>query len=103
MKISRTTAQKAIRHIGKLGGLNSSVIAILVLGFAFGVGFEEINGVGTWHSYHAPTDKINICFTPPAGCGNLIALEVSKAENTIYIQAYGLTSKPIIRELLRAM
>jgi phospholipase D len=102
MKISRTTAKKTIRQVGKLGGINSSVIATLIFGFILGVGFEEINGIGTWHSYNDSTGKINVCFTPPAGCGNLIAREISKAQSSIYVQAYSFTSKSIIRELIRA-
>ena len=102
MKISRATAKKIIRHVGKLGGVNSSVIAILILGFILGVAFEEINGIGTWHSYNSSTAKINVCFTPPAGCGNLIAREISTAQNSIYVQAYSFTSKSITRELIRA-
>jgi phospholipase D len=102
VKITKTQTKSAIKNIGKLGGINSSVIGILILGFTFGVMFEEINGIGTWHSYHPATDKINICFTPPSGCGDLIALEIAKAKQTIYVQAYGFTSKPIIRELIRA-
>lgn len=102
MRISKRTAKTAIRSAGKLGGVNPAIIGILIFGFTLGVAFEEINGIGTWHSYHPETKKINVCFTPPAGCGNLIALEISKARNSIYVQAYGITSKPIIRELIRA-
>ena len=102
MKISKRTAKQAMRSVGKMGGVNPLVIGILIFGFTLGVAFEEINGIGTWHSYHPETKKINVCFTPPAGCGNLIALEISKARDSIYMQAYGITSKPIIRELIRA-
>lgn len=102
MKISKRTAKQGIRSVGKLGGVNPAVIGILLLGFSLGVAFEEMNGIGTWHSYHPETKQVNICFTPPAGCGNLIAVEISKAEQSIYVQAYGMTSKPIVRELIRA-
>lgn len=102
MKINKRTAKKVIRQAGIFGGLNPTTIGIIVFGFSLGVAFEEFNGVGTWHSYHAPTNKMNVCFTPPSGCGNLIAIEISKAQNSIYVQAYGMTSKPIVRELIRA-
>lgn len=102
MKTSSTKVKKAIRQIAKLGGFNSSVIGILIFGFSLGVLFEEVNGIGTWHSYHPDTDRFNVCFTPPSGCGDLIALEVSKAKTSIYVQAYGMTSKAIIRELIKA-
>ncbi len=102
MSLSRTLAKKTIREIGRAGGVNSSVIAILIFGFTLGVMFEEINGIGTWHNYNSETARINVCFTPPAGCGNLIAREISKASETIYLQAYSFTSKEIIRELIKA-
>ena len=102
MRISRAKARQTVRLFGNMGGLNRSVIAMIILGFGLGVAFEEFNGIATWHSYNSNTDKVNLCFTPPSGCGNLIAREISKAEYSIYLQAYGFTSKPIIRELLRA-
>ena len=102
MRISRAKAKQTVRLFGNMGGMNRSVIAMIIFGFGLGVAFEEFNGIATWHSYNSDTDKINLCFTPPSGCGNLIAREISKAEYSIYLQAYGFTSKPIIRELLRA-
>ncbi len=102
MRISRAKAKQTFRLFGRMGGVNTSVIAMIIFGFGLGVAFEEFNGIATWHSYNSDTDKINLCFTPPSGCGNLIAREISKAEYSIYLQAYGFTSKPIIRELVRA-
>ncbi|AEI88898.1 phospholipase D family nuclease [Candidatus Midichloria mitochondrii] len=78
------------------------VIIAFMLGSGVGVAWEEIVGIGTWHSYHPPLDKFNICFTPPSGCASLIANEIVKAKSSIYLQAYGLTSKPIIRQLVKA-
>jgi phospholipase D len=100
--VSKRTAKQALRQAGILSGLNRSVITMIILGFTLGIGFEEINGVGTWHNYHTPTDIFNVCFTPPAGCGNLIAIEISKATQSIYVQAYGFTSKPIRMALIKA-
>ncbi|RYE06096.1 MAG: DUF1669 domain-containing protein [Rickettsiaceae bacterium] len=102
MKINKRTAKQIIHQAGKFGGLNLTTIGMIIFGFSLGVGFEEINGIGTWHSYHAATDKINVCFTPPAGCGNLIAIEIAKATKSIYMQAYGMTSNSIARELIKA-
>ena len=79
-----------------------SIIAVLVLGVSIGVAYEEMFGVGTWHSYHPPTDKLNVCFTPPSGCGSLIAQEITKAKSSIFVQAYGLTSRGIIHQLKAA-
>ena len=73
-----------------------------MVGVGAGTAYEEMFGIGTWHSYHQNTDKVNICFTPPSGCGSLIAKEIAEAKSSIYMQAYGLTSKPIIYQLKQA-
>jgi phospholipase D len=36
------------------------------------------------------TGEINTCFTPPSGCGLVIANLISKAQEAIYVQAYSL-------------
>ncbi|PCJ29024.1 MAG: hypothetical protein COA94_02860 [Rickettsiales bacterium] len=76
-----------------------SILAVLTLGIGIGVAYEEMFGIGTWHSFHPKTDKLNVCFTPPSGCGDLIAGQIVSAKSSIYMQAYGLTSKPIIQQL----
>jgi len=95
-----------IKHIAKFFGFSKSplrsIIAVLMLGVGIGVAYEEMVGVGTWHGYHPPTDKLNVCFTPPSGCGSLIAQEITKAKSSIYVQAYGLTSRGIIHQLKAA-
>lgn len=95
-----------ISHIIKFFGFSKSpfrsIIAILMLGVSIGVAYEEMVGIGTWHSHHPKTDKINICFTPPSGCGNLIAIELAKAQQSIHMQAYGLTSQGILHQLYEA-
>lgn len=79
-----------------------SIIALFMLGFGSGIAYEEMTGIGAWHSYHPDTDLVNICFTPPSGCGSLIAHEITKAKASIYVQAYGLTSGAIIHQLKEA-
>jgi len=95
-----------INHMAKFFGFSKapmrSIIAVLVLGISIGVAYQEMVGVGTWHNYHPETDKLNVCFTPPSGCGSLIAQEISKAKSSIFVQAYGLTSKGIIHQLKAA-
>ena len=54
------------------------------------------------NTYSTQVGKINVCFTPPSGCGSLIAEEIAKAKNSIYVQAYGFTFKPIIEQLVAA-
>lgn len=79
-----------------------SILAILTLGVTIGITFEEMVGIGTWHKFPAGTDKINVCFTPPAGCGSLIAQAIVGAKESIFVQAYGLTSDMIIYQLKNA-
>lgn len=101
-RIKRST----INHILKIFGFSKapirSIVAILALGISLGVAYEEMVGIGTWHSYHTETDKFNVCFTPPSGCGSLIAQEIVKAKKSIFVQAYGLTSVAIIHQLKQA-
>ena len=98
--------KKNLTHILKFFGFSKSpiisIVAVLMLGISLGVAYEEMAGVGTWHNFNADTDKVNVCFTPPSGCGSLIAQEISKVKEMVYVQAYGLTSKPIIYQLKRA-
>ncbi|MFK7968245.1 MAG: phospholipase D family protein [Rickettsiaceae bacterium] len=79
-----------------------SILVILTLGISLGITYEEMVGIGTWHKFQTDTDKINICFTPPSGCGSLIAQQISQAKESIFVQAYGLTSDMIIYQLKNA-
>ncbi len=79
-----------------------SIIAIFTLGLGAGIAYEESVGIGTWHKFPAPTDEINVCFTPPSGCGSLIAQAIAGAKKSIFVQAYGLTSDMIIYQLQNA-
>ena len=98
--------QSNINHMAKFFGFSKkpvrSIIATLFLGVSLGVAYEEMFGIGTWHSFHPETDKFNVCFTPPSGCGSLIAQEIAQAKSSIYVQAYGLTSSAIIHQLKAA-
>ena len=79
-----------------------SILVVLTLGISLGIAYEEMFGIGTWHKFQAETDKINVCFTPPSGCGSLIAQQISQAKESIFVQAYGLTSDMIINQLKTA-
>lgn len=46
--------------------------------------------------------NIRTCFTPPAGCGQLIVNAIDRARETILVQAYQLTSEQIVEALIRA-
>lgn len=46
--------------------------------------------------------NVSVCFTPPSKCGNFIVEQIKQAKQSIYIQAYGFTSKKIIDALIEA-
>lgn len=46
--------------------------------------------------------NVLVCFTPPSKCGNFIIEQIKEAKQSIYIQAYGFTSKKIIDALIEA-
>lgn len=46
--------------------------------------------------------EIGTCFTPPSGCGAVIANQISKAQESIHVQAYGFTSGEIAKALINA-
>lgn len=46
--------------------------------------------------------NVSVCFTPPSKCGNFIVEQIKEAKQSIYIQAYGFTSKKIIDALIEA-
>ena len=102
LKLNKSTLTYIFKSFGFKSASAKAIVAIFVLGISLGIAYEEMVGVGTWHNFHADTDKINVCFTPPSGCGSLIAQEISKAKKTIFVQAYGFTSKPIIYQLKEA-
>lgn len=101
-RVKRRTIYQILKIFGKSKMPMKQVATILLLGISIGVAYEELFGIGTWHKYHPETDKFNVCFTPPSGCGSLIAQEIVKAKKSIYVQAYGLTSSAIINQLKAA-
>ncbi len=95
-----------IRNVKQLNSFTrgpvKAIIALLISGFLAGVAYEEFIGIGTWHSYSPDTDKINVCFTPPSGCGALIIQQISKAKKSIHVQAFNFYSDSIAKALIRA-
>ncbi len=100
--IRRSDVNTLVRMFSSGKGSMRSIIAVLMLGIGIGVAYEEFVGIGTWHSFHAKTDNFNVCFTPPSGCGDLIAVQISKAKKNVFVQAYGLTKGSIIYQLKEA-
>lgn len=46
--------------------------------------------------------KLDVCFTPPSGCSEKITEEINNSKASIYVQAYGFTSKKIADSLINA-
>lgn len=46
--------------------------------------------------------KLDVCFTPPSGCSEKIIEEINKSELSVYVQAYGFSSKAIADSLINA-
>ena len=80
------------------------LIMMLLIGFLFGNYFEQDSrySFSTSQASIDNENQIEVCFTPPSGCGTLIAQEVARAKESIYVQAYGLTSGIIVNQLIQA-
>jgi phospholipase D len=80
------------------------LIMMLLIGFLFGNYFEQDSRYSFSTSQTAidNENQIELCFTPPSGCGTLIAQEIARAKDSIYVQAYGLTSGIIVNQLIQA-
>lgn len=80
------------------------LIMMLLIGFLFGNYFEQDSrySFNTSQTAIDNENQIELCFTPPSGCGTLIAQEIARAKESIYVQAYGLTSGIIVNQLIQA-
>lgn len=92
-----------------------NVIAIsLLVGMFIGYAGNNRNVLGFLDNYFKPqairevtpvligNSEIGTCFTPPSGCGAVIANQISKAQESIHVQAYGFTSGEIAKALINA-
>lgn len=77
---------------------------MLLIGFLFGNYFEQDSrySFNTSQTAIDNENQIELCFTPPSGCGTLIAQEIARAKDSVYVQAYGLTSGIIVNQLIQA-
>lgn len=88
------------------------IIASLIIGFVGGLAVHDHNiqdlfgkketTISSSDPVLIGTSEIDLCFTPPSGCGKVIADLISKANESIYVQAYGITSTEIVDELIYA-
>ena len=88
------------------------IVTSLIIGFVGGLAVSN-NNIQNFFSGNQVTtsesdpvligsSEIDLCFTPPLGCGKVIADLISKASESIYVQAYGITSTEIVDELISA-
>ncbi len=70
------------------------------------LGYEFSNNIDTSNefvkSHVILPENIELCFTPPSGCASVIVKEISNAKESIYVQAYGMTSPVIVESLVKA-
>jgi phospholipase D len=96
----------------KSKNLFSIIVVALVIGFAAGIfisnkGIQNFldNGqvsISTPSPIAIGSSEIDLCFTPPSGCAKVISNLILQANKSIYVQAYGITSEEIARELIAA-
>ena len=101
----RNNTKKQYKHLFNI------IVISLVIGFVAGVliSKEDLGSIFSNNNSqidHEPvligTSEVNVCFTPPKGCGKVITNLITKAKESIYVQAYGMTSNEIVDELLKA-
>jgi len=83
------------------------IIASLFVGAVFGfniAGNKENDNYTEASSTETAllSDNIQLCFTPDEKCTPLILKEIALAKDTIYVQAYGMSSPPIVESLIEA-
>jgi phospholipase D len=80
---------------------NKPLIYAFLFGVFSGISYIDFNKKN-WYSQKIDLEEVSLCFTPPSGCAELIAKEISQAKQDIYIQAYSFTSKKIITQIITA-
>jgi phospholipase D len=90
------------------------ILLALIIGFCLGLAtvnntLIKISNFGevSFHGNPIPDDtsvnnNIDVCFTPPSGCTAIIVKAISSAKESIYVQAYGMSSAPIVKALINA-
>ena len=86
----------------------TSLFVGVILGYEFANNpdSELFQDIGIHHN-KVITDKVSpenieLCFTPPSGCAEVIVKKISKAKGSIFVQAYGMTSPSIVEALIKA-
>ncbi len=79
-----------------------SGILILFFGFIAGHSFFQFMLLEEPNSLSTNEDSLKVCFSSQGDCENLVIDTIASAEKSIKVQAYSLTSLPIITALIRA-
>ncbi len=91
-----------------------NIIAVsLIIGFIAGISINynnikpliarnEINESPNYDATLVGSSEISLCFTPPTGCAKVISNLISQAKESVYVQAYGITSSEIVDKLIAA-
>ena len=108
--MTKKRKQKSLKYRGNpilLFWIIASLLAGTIIGYEFANNSDSklLRELGI-HSNAVKTDSvlpknIDLCFTPPSGCAAVIVGAISKAKESIYVQAYGITSPPIVEALIR--
>ena len=109
--MTKKRKRKSLKYIGNpmlLFWIIASLLAGTIIGYEFANNPDSklLRELGI-HSVSVKTDSvlpknIDLCFTPPSGCAAVIVEAISKAKESIYVQAYGITSPPIVEALIGA-
>ena len=109
--MTKKTKKKASRKTTNpllLFWIAASLLAGAILGYEFAnnTNSESMQNIGI-HQGSIKADSvlpenIELCFTPPSGCAAVIVKAISKARESIYVQAYGMTSPAIVEALIKA-
>lgn len=55
-----------------------------------------------WPFMSKANDDVEVCFTPPMGCTKVISNAIFEAKESVYVQAYGMSSTVIANALIKA-
>jgi phospholipase D len=89
------------------------IISALLVGFIAGLTVsnkdiqqlfnnKQISSTTNYEPVLVSSSEISLCFTPPAGCAKVISNLISEARESVYVQAYGITSNEIVDQLIDA-
>ncbi len=89
----------------------SVFFVVFILGFAVGRSNDDLGYVFLFDQkvsnnnttkLAANLNNVELCFTPASQCTGVVVKTILEARESIYVQAYGLTSSPIAKALIAA-